>query len=84
MSAPSQPPLPRINPPAAKPNKDPLPPLEFTEGEMLIVRKWVTLYNKVQTTKDRHHMLITKVLPRLFHLNSNMGDKEWKVRKAVS
>lgn len=84
MSAPPLPPFPSTNEAAANSKKDPLPPLEFTEAEMHLVRKWVTLYNKVQTTKDRHHMLITKVLPRLFLLNPDIRDNEWKVRKAVS
>jgi len=85
MSAPSPPPFPGANAQVTKPTKDPPPPpLQFTTEELVVVRKFLPLYQKLQSTQDRHHMLQTKILPWLKDLNLHLTDSAWKIRKRVS
>jgi hypothetical protein len=85
MSAPSPPPFPDANEPVNNPRKDPPPPpLQYTTEELDIVHRFLVLYQKLQSTLDRHHMLMTKILPQLVKLNTHLTEGQWKIRKRVS
>jgi hypothetical protein len=77
------PPIPQI-PSTAIASIPTINPLEYTEDELVIVKKWQALYNNEADKIERYNLLRGKILPRLYLLNKELPANAWKERKSVS
>ena len=67
-----------------KAKKPPPPPLTLTDAELEILQKFKKIYKKTASSKDRLHMLKTKILPQLIPLNEHLSKEAWRICKLVS
>lgn len=77
------PPIPQIPSTPAAPIPTSNTPLEFTEAELLIVKKWLTLYSNA-VKEEQYNLLKGKILPQLYLLNKDLPLDAWRDRKSVS
>lgn len=77
------PPIPQIPSTPAAPIPTSNTALEFTEAELLIVKKWLTLYSNA-VKEEQYNLLKGKILPQLYLLNKDLPLDAWRDRKSVS